>query len=114
MLTDVFVANVYQKMFSIDYVYSFMYLKLYCKNKENKLLADIKDMSTLQILASGMNFKKRQRYEMLRHCGEEEFVNSEERVYSSETDVRINQKAKKKNKKKVKSYDKKVNNQLNK
>jgi hypothetical protein len=74
-------------------------MSLYCKNRENKLLEDINDMSTLKILASGMNFKKKQRYELLREIDNDWICDNG--AYSPEAELKFYQKAKKKYKKKT-------------
>jgi hypothetical protein len=57
MLNNVFCSNeVFTCMFSIDYIYSFMSLKLMC-SEENTI--ELEELSTLKILASGINLKNR-------------------------------------------------------
>jgi hypothetical protein len=66
-------SNALSQMFSMDYIYIFMQMKLLFK--ENKLFLEINDMSTLKVLASGMNFKAKQRTEISdeeKKCSQEE------------------------------------------
>ena len=61
MLNNVFCSNeLFSFMFSIDYIFNFLQIKLFC-NKTYEVHPDHSEIYTLQILVSGMNFKKKQR-----------------------------------------------------
>jgi hypothetical protein len=85
-------------MFSVDYIYNFLQIKIYCKNKDRDKFIDCDqdNSSTLHILASGMNFKKRKRSESI------SFMNSNEAMlfskeienYTPDDEIKFYQKVK--------------------